>query len=54
MGTGTATQGKHSGKGSHVMCRRCGNHSYKRKTGVCASCGYGASAKKRTFSWLKK
>ncbi|MGM5480678.1 MAG: 50S ribosomal protein L37e [Nanobdellota archaeon] len=54
MGTGTATQGKHSGKGSHINCRRCGAHAYHRKSGVCAACGYGKSAKKRSYSWQKK
>ncbi len=54
MGTGTASFGKHSGKKTHVQCRRCGNHSFHIRDGVCASCGYGASAKRRTYNWQKK
>jgi len=54
MSKGTASMGKHSSGSSHIMCRRCGSHSYHKKKGVCAKCGYGNSAKTRTYSWQKK
>lgn len=54
MTKGTASMGKRSGKKTHIRCRRCGKHSYHVKKKKCASCGYGASAKKRTYTWNKK
>ena len=54
MGTGTASFGKHSGKKTHIRCRRCGKHTYHASKKVCSSCGYGKSSKLRVFSWLKK
>ncbi|MBD3259614.1 50S ribosomal protein L37e [Candidatus Woesearchaeota archaeon] len=54
MTKGTPSMGKHSGKKSHMYCRRCGKHSYHIKKKKCASCGYGATPKQRTYSWLKK
>lgn len=53
MTKGTPTFGKKMHP-LHYRCRRCGNHAYHKKTGVCASCGYGKTAKMRTFSWQKK
>ncbi|MFW5852952.1 MAG: 50S ribosomal protein L37e [Nanoarchaeota archaeon] len=53
MGTGTAAMGARSGKKSHIMCRRCGNHTYHKSKKVCSSCGYGKSAKLRSYSWQK-
>ncbi|MBX8634110.1 MAG: 50S ribosomal protein L37e [Candidatus Thermoplasmatota archaeon] len=52
MGKGTPSQGKRSRNKSHIICRRCGRHSYNIK-GFCSSCGYGKSAKARNYSWAK-
>lgn len=54
MGTGTASKGKHSKGKSHIICRRCGKHTYHKTKKKCSSCGYGASAKLRSYSWNKK
>ncbi|MFC1691160.1 50S ribosomal protein L37e [Nanoarchaeota archaeon] len=54
MGTGTAALGKRSGKKTHIRCRRCGKHTYHATKSVCASCGFGKSAKIRKFAWQKK
>ena len=54
MGTGTAAQGKRSGKSTHIMCRRCGKHAYHKIDKICASCGYGKSSKLRSYKWQKK
>lgn len=54
MGTGTAAFGRHSGKKTHIICRRCGKHTMHKSKHVCASCGFGASAKTRKYNWNKK
>ncbi|MGM5484930.1 MAG: 50S ribosomal protein L37e [Nanobdellota archaeon] len=54
MGKGTAAFGRHSGKKTHIYCRRCGQHTFHIRKGFCSSCGFGKSAKKRSFSWQKK
>ncbi len=54
MGTGTAAMGSKNSGVNHIICRRCGNRSYHKSHNVCSSCGYGKSAKLRTYSWLKK
>ena len=46
--------GAKSGKKSHIICSRCGKHAMHVRHHVCASCGYGNSAKKRTYSWQSK
>lgn len=46
--------GKKSGKTSHIMCRRCGGHSFHVRKKRCSGCGYGNSSKLRTYSWMKK
>ncbi len=51
---GTASHGQKSGQKSHIICRRCGKHSYNMRKKKCAFCGYGATAKKRTYAWNKK
>ncbi len=51
MTKGTPSFGKHNKRASHRICRRCGNRSYHRQKKVCASCGFGASAKLRKFNW---
>ena len=45
--------GKKSGKKLHIHCRRCGKKSYHMKKKVCSSCGYGQSAKMRSYKWNK-
>lgn len=54
MSKGTASMGRKSGKKSHIRCRRCGKRSYHIKKKRCSSCGYGKSAKQRTYKWQKK
>jgi large subunit ribosomal protein L37e len=54
MTKGTPSLGKKSGKDVHIRCRRCGKASYHKIRGVCASCGYGNSAKLRSYNWQKK
>ncbi|MBN2566839.1 50S ribosomal protein L37e [Candidatus Woesearchaeota archaeon] len=54
MSKGTASMGKRSGKKTHIRCRRCGKHTYHVRKKVCASCGYGASARLRSYTWQKK
>jgi large subunit ribosomal protein L37e len=36
-----------------VLCRRCGHHSYHVRKRICAKCGFGRSARLRSFSWMK-
>ncbi len=54
MTKGTYSQGKKSGKKSHIMCRRCGEHTYHIRKKRCSQCGFGASPKLRKYSWNKK
>lgn len=54
MGTGTAAFGKHSGKKTHIRCRRCGKQTYHASNKVCSSCGFGKSARRRSYSWQNK
>ena len=54
MSKGTASMGKKSGKKSHIACRRCGKISFHIKDKVCSSCGFGKSARLRSYSWQKK
>ncbi|RME54022.1 50S ribosomal protein L37e [Candidatus Woesearchaeota archaeon] len=51
MSKGTAARGKWSRGKSHIVCRRCGRHSFHTSRKVCASCGYGKSPKRRTYHW---
>ena len=52
------TKGKQSfgkmNKSVHKNCRRCGSHSYKMGTRICSSCGFGKSAKLRSYAWQNK
>jgi len=43
--------GKRSKGKSHIMCRRCGRHSYHASHKICASCGFGKSSKLRGYKW---
>jgi large subunit ribosomal protein L37e len=52
-GAGTPSQGKKN-KTTHVTCRRCGEKSYHSKKKVCASCGFGKTAKRRDYEWQSK
>ncbi|MDA0647835.1 MAG: 50S ribosomal protein L37e [Candidatus Poseidoniales archaeon] len=53
MSKGTPSRGKRQ-KTAHIRCRRCGGNSYHKQKSVCASCGYGETARIRKFSWSKK
>lgn len=53
MSKGTPSMGKKSAKKTHIICRRCGRHSFHVRRGVCSSCGYGATAKLRKYNWAK-
>ncbi|MBI4450963.1 50S ribosomal protein L37e [Candidatus Woesearchaeota archaeon] len=54
MGTGTATMGKHSTGKSHIQCRRCGEHSYHVRKKFCSGCGFGRSARLRSYAWQNR
>lgn len=54
MGDGTSAFGKKSGKKNMIKCRRCGKSSYHIRNKVCASCGFGATATLRKYTWQKK
>ncbi|MFH1276511.1 MAG: 50S ribosomal protein L37e [Candidatus Woesearchaeota archaeon] len=54
MTKGTASMGKKSGMKTHLICKRCGKHTYHKKKKRCASCGYGATATIRKYAWNKK
>ncbi|MBT7937897.1 MAG: 50S ribosomal protein L37e, partial [Euryarchaeota archaeon] len=49
----TPSMGKRQ-KTTHIRCRRCGRNAYHKQKSICASCGYGATAKIRKYSWSKK
>ncbi|MFC1768875.1 50S ribosomal protein L37e [Nanoarchaeota archaeon] len=51
---GTPSMGKKSGKKNMIACRRCGKRTYHNRKKKCSSCGYGQSAKVRSYSWQKK
>ncbi|MDD2411092.1 MAG: 50S ribosomal protein L37e [Candidatus Methanomethylophilaceae archaeon] len=53
MGTGTSAKGRHNSNRTHIPCRRCGKRSYHVRKGACASCGYGKTAKLRSYTWAK-
>lgn len=52
MGTGTPSL--KGGKRSHIRCRRCGRHSYHLQKKRCSDCGFGETAKLRSYAWAKK
>ncbi|MBT3406185.1 50S ribosomal protein L37e [Candidatus Woesearchaeota archaeon] len=54
MTKGTPSMGKKSGKKTHIICRRCGQHTYHCRKKKCSSCGYGNSSKLRSYNWSKK
>jgi large subunit ribosomal protein L37e len=51
MGTGTPS--KRGSRHTHTTRRRCGRHAYHLQKKTCASCGYGATAKLRSYNWAK-
>jgi large subunit ribosomal protein L37e len=51
---GTASHGRKSGKKTHIACRRCGQVTYHTAHKICSSCGFGKTAKMRSYSWQKK
>lgn len=54
MGKGTPSKGKKNKAASHKTCRRCGRHSYHRRKGFCAYCGFGKTAKLRQPNWRNR
>ena len=51
---GTGSQGKRSRGKTHIICRRCGRHSYHASHRLCASCGFGnKNPRMRGYSWQK-
>ena len=54
MTKGTPSFGRKSGKRNNLRCRRCGKASYHKVKQVCSSCGYGKSARMRSYSWQVK
>jgi len=53
MAKGTPSFGRKIGI-KHIRCRRCGRHSYNLSKGYCSACGYGRSAKIRSFAWQNR
>ena len=54
MSKGTPSMGRKSGKKNMIRCRRCGKSAYHIRKSKCASCGFGASSKMRSYNWNKK
>ncbi len=52
MGKGTPS--KSGGKKTHIICRRCGRHSYDIRKKRCSACGFGESKRIRRYSWSKR
>jgi large subunit ribosomal protein L37e len=52
MSKGTPSLGKKQKK-THIICRRCGSHSYHAQHRECASCGFGKTSRRRSFNWAK-
>ena len=50
MTKGTPSMGKKN-KITHIRCRRCGRVAFRKDRHYCAACGYGKSAKIRTYKW---
>ena len=53
MTKGTPSMGKKSGKSNMIHCRRCGKKSYHMRKKKCSSCGFGKSARMRSYNWQK-
>mmetsp|Transcript_10266 Transcript_10266/g.15444 ORF Transcript_10266/g.15444 Transcript_10266/m.15444 type:complete len:94 (-) Transcript_10266:42-323(-) len=52
MTKGTTSMGERRGR-SHVLCPRCGRHSYHASHKVCSACAY-PRPKRRRFNWSAK
>jgi large subunit ribosomal protein L37e len=53
MTKGTPSMGKRN-KSVHVICRRCGSHSFHKRHRECSKCGFGKSKKLRELAWQTK
>ena len=53
MAKGTPSFGKKQKK-THVLCRRCGRHTYHASKGFCSACGFGKSKRMKKFEWQWK
>ncbi|MGC9310446.1 MAG: 50S ribosomal protein L37e [Candidatus Aenigmatarchaeota archaeon] len=53
MTKGTPSKGKHN-KMIHTVCKRCGAHAFHMRKKTCASCGFGVTARIKTFTWRWK
>lgn len=51
MAKGTASKGKLSRGRVHIICRRCGNRTMHKSSGVCSKCGFGKTAKIKSYAW---
>ncbi|MBI4163637.1 MAG: 50S ribosomal protein L37e [Candidatus Aenigmarchaeota archaeon] len=49
VGKGTPSFGKKNKK-NHMLCRRCGRHSYHMTKKVCSACSFGKSKKLKHFA----
>ncbi|MBN1923613.1 MAG: 50S ribosomal protein L37e [Nanoarchaeota archaeon] len=54
MVKGTPSMGKKAKGGTHIRCRRCGQHSFHEKKGECSHCGFGKSPKLRNYKFTDK
>ncbi|MBI4145676.1 50S ribosomal protein L37e [Candidatus Woesearchaeota archaeon] len=48
---GTYSMGRRNKGGTHIICRRCGRHSYHARKKACASCGFGKTTHMRHYNW---
>jgi len=53
MTKGTPSFGKKNKK-THIICRRCGKRAYHVRHKECSACGFGRSAKLKTYAWQRK
>ena len=54
MTKGTAAHGKMNKQKTHIICRRCGRHTYHKTKKICASCGFGRSPRMRHYTFYKR
>jgi large subunit ribosomal protein L37e len=50
----TRSLGKLSRGKTHIMCRRCGRHTYHASHKICSYCGFGRSKRMRSYAWQTK
>jgi large subunit ribosomal protein L37e len=53
MTKGTPSFGRMIGV-KHIRCRRCGRIAFNFSKGFCSACGYGRTAKIRSYGWQTK